>query len=199
MRKLRRSEGALDLFAPEPRKPAFPAGFVYRPNILSADEEGDLVGHIAGLPLKPFEFQGYIGNRRVASFGWRYDFNTSELQRTDDVPGFLLPLRERAAALAGLPPSELQQVLLTEYAPGAGIGWHKDKAVFGEVVGISLLAPCTFRFRRKTGETWERISLVAEPRSAYLLKGPSRSEWEHSIPAVDALRYSITFRNLRAG
>jgi alkylated DNA repair dioxygenase AlkB len=115
------------------------------------------------------------------------------------MPGFLLPLRERAAALAGLAPPELQQVLLTEYAPGAGIGWHKDKAVFGEVVGISLLAPCTFRFRRKTGETWERISLVAEPRSAYLLKGPSRSEWEHSIPALDALRYSITFRNLRAG
>ena len=108
-------------------------------------------------------------------------------------------LRERCAGLAVIAPSELQHALLTEYAPGAGIGWHKDKAVFGQVVGVSLLSACVFRLRRKTGSGWERASVVAEPRSAYLLEGPSRTEWEHSIPAVDRLRYSITFRNLKGG
>ena len=96
-------------------------------------------------------------------------------------------------------PTELQQVLVTEYEPGAAIGWHRDKAVFGEVIGISLLSSCTFRLRRKVGTTWERVSVTAEPRSAYLLSGPSRTEWEHSIPAVEALRYSVTFRNMREG
>ena len=114
------------------------------------------------------------------------------------MPALLLPLRDRAAAFAGLAPAALQHVLVTEYGPGAAIGWHKDKSVFGEVIGISLVSACTFRLRRKAGATWERASLVAEPRSAYLLRGASRSEWEHSIPAVDSLRYSITFRNLRS-
>jgi alkylated DNA repair dioxygenase AlkB len=92
---------------------------------------------------------------------------------------------------------QLQHALVTEYGAGAGIGWHRDKAVFGEVVGISLLTPCVFRLRRPSGTAWDRVALTAEPRSAYLLSGPSRTEWEHSIPPVSALRYSITFRNLR--
>jgi alkylated DNA repair dioxygenase AlkB len=107
-------------------------------------------------------------------------------------------VREVAARFAGMEASDLQHVLLTEYAPGAAIGWHKDKAVFGKVVGISLLSACTFRFRRQHGAGWERASFIAEPRSAYLLQGPSRTEWQHSIPAVDKLRYSITFRNVRS-
>jgi alkylated DNA repair dioxygenase AlkB len=88
-------------------------------------------------------------------------------------------------------------VLVTEYGPGAAIGWHRDKGVFDEVVGISLVSPCNFRFRRKSGSAWERYSLTVEPRSMYLLSGAARTEWEHSIPGVDALRYSITFRSLR--
>ncbi|HYO90767.1 MAG TPA: alpha-ketoglutarate-dependent dioxygenase AlkB, partial [Pyrinomonadaceae bacterium] len=96
-----------------------------------------------------------------------------------------------------LGPEELQHVLVTEYGPGAGIGWHRDKAVFGEVVGISLLSPCVLRFRRAIAKKkWERVNLSAEPRSAYHLSGPARYEWEHSILRVDALRYSITFRNV---
>jgi alkylated DNA repair dioxygenase AlkB len=178
--------------------PALPEGFRYWPDFLSADEERNLVERFATLPFKEFEFQGYRGNRRVLSFGWQYDFNQMELQRTDDMPAFLLPLRERAARFANLEASDLQHVLLTEYAPGAGIGWHKDKPIFAEVVGISLGWRCAFRFRRKSGRTWERASVVAEPRSAYLLQGPSRTEWEHSIPALDRLRYSITFRNFRS-
>ena len=96
-------------------------------------------------------------------------------------------------------PNAFQHALVTEYGPGAAIGWHRDKPMFGEVIGISLLASCVFRLRRATNEGWERVSIVAEPRSAYLLSGPSRTEWEHSIPPVDALRYSVTFRNLREG
>ncbi len=113
------------------------------------------------------------------------------------MPAFLSNIRARAARFAGLPGADLQQVLVTEYRPGAAIGWHKDRSVFGEVVGISLLSACLFRLRRKAGAGWERASLRLEPRSAYLLRGCARTHWEHSIPAVAELRYSLTFRNLK--
>ena len=134
----------------------------------------------------------------MVSFGWKYDFNDRRLQKAADMPPFLLPLRDRAAALAGLTPEEFRHVLVTEYAPGAAIGWHRDKGVFGQVVGISLASPCPFRLRRKNGTKWKRVTVIAESRSAYLLSGPSRTEWEHSISEVDRLRYSITFRNFRS-
>ena len=165
--------------------------------MLTVAEQAALLADIRPLPFREFEFQGFLGKRRVVSFGWKYDFNTRELRRSDDIPGFLLPLREKAALFAGLAPEALQQVLVTEYSPGAGIGWHKDKAVFGEVVGISLGAACTFRLRRREGGGWQRRSLVAEPGSLYLLSGLARSEWEHSIPPVGTLRHSVTFRNFR--
>jgi alkylated DNA repair dioxygenase AlkB len=179
------------------RPSTLPDGFRYRPEVIDRTEERRLVAAMQGLEFAAFEFQGFIGKRRVISFGWRYDFNGAGLQKTDDIPPFLLPVREAAAALAGLPAAKLQHVLLTEYCPGAAIGWHKDRSVFGDVVGISLLSSCTFRFRKKAGVKWERSSIITEPRSAYLLQGPSRTEWEHSIPAVPDLRYSITFRSLR--
>jgi alkylated DNA repair dioxygenase AlkB len=173
-----------------------PAGFRYQPELISPAEERDLIAHFADLPFKEFQFHGFTGKRRVVSFGWRYDFNGGGLQQTAEIPPFLTPLRARAAAFAGLDPAALQHVLLTEYRPGAAIGWHKDRSVFGDVVGISLLSPCNFRLRRKVANRWERASITAEPRSAYLLRGPSRTEWEHSIPAVDTLRYSVTFRSM---
>jgi alkylated DNA repair dioxygenase AlkB len=174
-----------------------PEGFRYEADLLSRDEERTLLEQVRTLPFREFEFHGHLGKRRTVSYGWRYDFAAEALREAEPMPAFLLPLRERAAAFAGIAAERLQQVLVTEYDAGAGIGWHRDKAVFGDVVGISLLAPCTFRLRRKMGASWERVSLEAEPRSAYLLRGPSRTEWEHSIPPVGALRYSITFRNLR--
>ena len=183
--------------APPPHLPSLPEGFRYRRDVLSMDEEGALLAHVRELPFRDFEFHGHVGKRRVVSYGWRYDFATERLLEATDIPPFLLSLREVAAAFAGVAAGELQQVLVTEYDAGAGIGWHRDKGVFGDVIGLSLLSPCVFRLRRKAGARWERASLTAEPRSAYLLRGPSRTEWEHSIPPVDALRYSITFRNLR--
>jgi alkylated DNA repair dioxygenase AlkB len=148
------------------------------------------------LPFREFEFHGFLGKRRVLSFGWRYDFNGGGLQKAEAIPAFLRPMRARAAAFAELPASSLAQVLLTEYRPGAAIGWHKDRSVFGDVVGISLLSAATLRMRCKSGRGWRRALLKLQPRSAYLLRGPVREQWEHSIPAVDQLRYSITFRTL---
>lgn len=184
-----------DLFGGER---SVPAGFRYSEDLLSASEEQVLIEKIATLPFKEFEFHGFLGKRRVVSFGWRYDFNGGGLNKANDMPEFLLGVRERAADFAQLTASELQHVLVTEYSPGAAIGWHKDRPVFGDVVGISLGSSCTFRFRRKSGAKWERASQTVEPRSAYLLRGSSRDEWEHSIPAVHSLRYSLTFRNVRA-
>ena len=112
-------------------------------------------------------------------------------------PDWLRPFRDRAARFAGLPTDDLVQALLIRYDPAAGIGWHKDRPMFGDVVGVSLGSATRFRFRRKSGKTWERAELLVEPRSIYLLRGPARDAWEHSIPPVDTLRYSITMRTFR--
>jgi alkylated DNA repair dioxygenase AlkB len=176
--------------------PALPEGFVYERELISRTHEAQLLENFKELPFKEFEFHGYLGKRRVVSFGWRYNFDESKLQKSNDIPEFLLPVREAASTFAGLKPADLQHVLVTEYSAGAAIGWHRDKAVFGDVIGISLLSSCVFRLRRKNGSKWDRVSVTAEPRSAYLMRGPSRTVWDHSIPPVDALRYSITFRNL---
>jgi alkylated DNA repair dioxygenase AlkB len=186
------------LFEKDDDAPVLPEGFRYQADVISPAQEQDLLRHIRQLPFKEFEFHGFLGKRRVVSFGWRYDFNERELQKADDIPPFLLPVRRRAAEFAGLGDCDLQHVLVTEYAPGAAIGWHRDKAVFAEVVGVSLLAPCRFRLRRQ-GEAgkWQRTAITAAPRSAYLLSGAARTEWEHSIPPVESLRYSVTFRNFR--
>lgn len=175
-----------------------PEGFRYQAEVLPLEEEQELVGHVRELPLKEFEFHGYVGKRRTISYGWHYDFGQERLQQTDEMPAFLHRVRERASMFAGLAPEDLSHALVTEYSPGTTIGWHRDKGVFADVVGISLVSPCIFRLRRKSGSAWERYSLTVEPRSAYLLRGSVRTQWEHSIPAVEDLRYSITFRSLRS-
>jgi alkylated DNA repair dioxygenase AlkB len=185
------------LFAPQ--APALPDGLAYQPEVLSSADERALIQTLGTLPFRPFEFHGHVGKRRVLSFGWRYDFNGSGFSKSEEIPAFLLPIRAKAATFAGLPASALEHVLLTEYPAGATIGWHKDRSVFGDVIGLSLGAPCVFRLRRRVGKTFERAAFVAEPRSAYLLRGEARDAWEHSIPAVDDQRYSITFRTLARG
>jgi len=179
--------------------PSWPEGFAYQPEAISPALEGDLVEQIASLPLSPFEFHGHVGNRRVASFGWRYDFAERRIGSASAIPDFLLEARARAAQFAGWPAAAFEQILVTEYRPGAGIGWHRDKGEFGTIVGLSLGGPCIFRLRQKNGGGWRRVSQTLEPRSAYLLAGLVRTEWEHSIPPVSTLRYSITFRTLAAG
>ena len=181
-----------DLFGDD----ALPEGFRYQPDFLSEEDERSLLEQVKVLPFREFEFHGFTGKRRIISFGWRYDFNGGGLTKTEDIPKFLSGIRARAERFAGIAPGELQQILITEYAPGVAIGWHKDRSVFGDVVGISLLSACTFRLRLKTGHRWQRRNLIVEPRSVYILSGPSRTEWEHSIPGVESLRYSITFRNV---
>jgi alkylated DNA repair dioxygenase AlkB len=178
--------------------PTSPDGFQYLAEFLTPDVERRLIEQITPLPFKAFEFRGFEGKRRVVSFGWRYDFNQKKLQEADPLPDFLVPAREAAARFAGLEPERLEQVSVIEYSPGSAIGWHKDRPMFGDVVGISLLSATRFRFRREAGKKWERVNLTVEPRSIYLLRGPSRDEWQHSIPAVEQLRYSITMRTFRA-
>jgi alkylated DNA repair dioxygenase AlkB len=188
-------ELATDLFG-EPS--GLPEGLAYRRCFIDEREEEELAANIAALPFAPFQFHGFEGNRRTVSFGWHYAFDGSGLRETEPIPDFLLPVRERAAALMKVAAERLEHALIIEYAPGAGIGWHRDRPQFGDVVGISLLAPARLRFRRKQGAKWERYAVIAEPRSAYLLTGAARHEWEHSIPAMEELRYSITFRTLKA-
>ena len=190
-----------DLFGGAPATaPKYPEGFRYLPELIVPAEEDALLARVRELPFRDFEFHGYTGKRRVVSFGWHYDFSARHLRKADDIPEYLLGLRTVAAAFAGMEPEGFQHVLVTEYGSGAGIGWHRDKSVFGQVVGVSLLSPCVLRLRRAVGvRRWERVKVAAERRSAYLLSGPARTVWEHSIPPVGAPRYSITFRNLRAG
>lgn len=178
--------------------PRLPEGFVYQPDLLSPDEEVALVGKFADLPFAAFEFHGFLGRRRIVSFGQRYEFGAERLRDADPVPEFLIPLRDRAAAFGDVDPQDVHHAMVTEYAPGAPIGWHRDKAVFGKVIGVSLLSPCSFRFRRRREAGFDRATLTLAPRSVYLLDGPARWQWEHSIPPVDALRYSVTFRTLKA-
>src|SRR5436190_17937709 len=113
---------------------AWPAGFAYRPDSFSAAEERTWLQALQALPFKPFEFHGYLGKRRIVSFGWRYDYAGRALRPSEPMPAFLEPLRARAAAVAGLDPQSLQQALVTEYESGVTIGWHRDKPMFEDVV-----------------------------------------------------------------
>jgi DNA oxidative demethylase len=175
----------------------FPRGFSYAEGVLSEAATAEAVALMAGLEFKPFAFRGFAGKRRTVSFGWRYDFNGGGFQPAAPAPDFILRLRERAAAFAEIDPAGLVQSSVIEYAPGAGIGWHSDRPQFGMVVGLSLGAPCRFRMRRRREKRgWDRAALELAPRSAYVLSGESRSLWQHSIPPLAALRYSVTFRTL---
>ena len=174
-----------------------PQGFTYQPRFLSPAEHDHLLTEIRPLEFHEVRMHGVVARRRVIQYGWKYAFDGAKLTEGPPLPGFLLPVRERAARLAAVPADALSEALLTEYPPGAPIGWHRDAPGFGIVVGISLLSACRFRFRRGPERGSERVTLTLEPGSAYVLSGPSRTEWQHSIPEVDALRYSITFRTLR--
>jgi alkylated DNA repair dioxygenase AlkB len=174
-----------------------PAGFSYKPDIISRSEEAVLIARLETLPFKPFEFHGYLGNRRIVSYGHRYDYSKHSLQGSDPLPDWLAPLKRTAAEFLAVSDDTLQQALVTEYAPGAGIGWHRDKPMFEHVVAVSFLSPCVLRFRRSKEKGWFRSKQLVEPRSAYRLSGDAREFWQHSIAPMNRLRYSVTFRNFR--
>jgi alkylated DNA repair dioxygenase AlkB len=188
----------LSLFeAPPQPPPSMPQGFAYRPELIDAHEERDLVGAFQHLDFQPYEHLGYLGNRRVAAFGWRRDDRGHMAETGEPIPDFLQPLLSKVAGFTGLATDSFRHALVTEYAPGAEIGWHRDRPPALAIAGVSLLSDCAFRLRRKVGERWARATLQAAPRSAYLMSGPARSDWQHSIPPVEALRYSVTFRTVR--
>jgi alkylated DNA repair dioxygenase AlkB len=172
-----------------------PEGLRYATEFVSLATEQELIARIAALPLQPFQFGLYEGKRRVASFGFRYDYTLRRLQDADPIPDWLGPIIGQVKSFGG-PDTRVRQILCTEYDVGVGIGWHRDKPHFDRVFGLSLGSACRFRFRRHVGEKWERFTLDAEPRSLYMMSGASRQVWEHSIPGVEAPRYSITFRTM---
>lgn len=181
-----------------PQQKTSPQGLAVAEEFISPALERELIGHVSALPLQPFQFGAFEGKRRVASFGFRYDYTLQRLQPAAPIPGWLLPLIESVEAYGGSS-TRIAQVLCTEYDVGVGIGWHRDKPHFDRIFGLSLGSPCKFRFRRAVGEKWQRYTLEAAPRSLYLMSGESRRIWEHSIPAVEAPRYSITFRTMADG
>jgi alkylated DNA repair dioxygenase AlkB len=181
----------LPLFPPE-----LPEGFVYRPDFLTEPEENELLAQVRLLDFQPFDFHGYVAKRRIVEYGWDYDFGTRKKSVATSIPEFLWPVRERAAAFAGVPPGALVEAVITEYPAGAPIGWHRDVPQFETIVGISLASACRMRLKPYKREG-KLVSIVLEPRSAYVMSGPARWNFQHSIPAVEDLRYSITFRTLR--
>jgi alkylated DNA repair dioxygenase AlkB len=171
-------------------------GLTQAEGIVTGNEERALIASIDATKLSPFRFHGWLGKRMTASFGWNYDFERQRFAPTEPIPDWLFELRERAARFAHLKPDDLVQALLIRYDPGAGIGWHRDRPVFEHVVGISLGAPATMRFRRRSAGGFDRASAELTPRSIYHLSGEARHDWEHSIAEMNVTRWSTTFRSL---
>jgi alkylated DNA repair dioxygenase AlkB len=198
----RKSPAQPELFAAAaaPPLPVLPEGMVYQPEFLTRGEEQTLVTLIESMPLAEMRYKNYTARRRVASFGGKYDFSASRLEAAAPVPAELAPLRRKVAAWLGVEPAAFTQVLVAEYREGTPLGWHRDVPDFEDVVGISLLNEAVLRFRpypprepKKAGV----IKLTVAPRSIYLLRGPARWSWQHSVAPARSLRYSITFRTPR--
>jgi alkylated DNA repair dioxygenase AlkB len=181
-----------------------PEGFSYHPNFISEAEEHKLIHEIENLHLTAFRYYQFTAKRRIASFGWQYEFGKSEITAAPDTPPLLLPFRTRAGRLLDIDANRFSQTSIIEYSPGSPIGWHRDIAHFGIVVGISLGSSCQMRFRKYNRARSKRLyrdeilSIELQPRSIYLMSGASRELWQHSIPPVKQLRYSIMMRTLRA-
>jgi alkylated DNA repair dioxygenase AlkB len=173
-----------------------PEGLVYRPEFVSEDEERQLVELLDSLAFNEITMRGQTARRVVRHFGLDYDYETWKVRPGEPLPESLEWLRERAAGLIDANAGELAQILVTRYPPGAPIGWHRDAPMFGTVIGVSLAALSRMRFQRGKGDKRQVAEIVLEPRSAYVLQGPARTQWQHSIPPVRELRYSITFRTL---
>ncbi len=179
---------------------ALPDGLVYEPDFLGVDEERALLATIAALPFREARYKAFTARRRIVSFGAGYDFDTNDVVEAPPLPEFLVPLRDRVAAWAGVAADAFSHGLVSEYRPGTPLGWHRDAPAFGTVAGVSLASACRIRFRpyqpaaRVKGAAF---TLLLEPRSAYVLRDDARWRWQHSVPPTPRLRYSVTFRTLR--
>jgi alkylated DNA repair dioxygenase AlkB len=175
-----------------------PEGLLYVPGFLSEAEERGLLEQLRAVAYSEIKMRGQVARRRTAHFGWLYGYESWQVEPGPAIPDYLLPLRARCAELMGEPPERLVEALLSEYTPGATIGWHRDAPMFGpSVVGVSLGSACRMRFQRGQGEERRTYEVELAPGSVYVLGGAARSQWQHSIPAVKETRYSITFRTLR--
>jgi alkylated DNA repair dioxygenase AlkB len=199
-----------------------PSGFVYRDGFLSVAEEAELLGIFRGLNFAAYDYHGHQAKRRIVRYGVNYELNTQEASANVlPIPDYLRAIRGRAAEVAGVPEDQLVHAMVSEYSLGTPIGWHRDAPQFGIVIGISLGSACRMRLKPYAARralashrgaeaspelmashvrdsTPGILSLKLEPRSIYVISGEARSEWQHSIPAVEELRYSITFRTLRS-
>jgi alkylated DNA repair protein (DNA oxidative demethylase) len=176
-----------------------PEGLLFEPEIMTEAEEAGFLDVIKTLPFGAFRMHGVDARRRVVRFGVHYQSGLAETSAASSFPASLEPLRARAAAVAGVSTKALSESLVTEYAPGAGIGWHRDSFPFGIVAGISFVGVCRMRFQHGTGQQRQTWAIELPPRSIYVLAGAAREEWQHSIPPVKEPRWSITFRTLRTG
>ena len=174
-----------------------PEGLCYLPDLLTDEEEQQLLEAVRNLQFGEVRLHGQAARRTVRHYGVDYAFETRKVAPGEPVPEFLEPVRARCAGLLDRPPAALAEVLVTRYPPGATIGWHRDAPPFGDVVGVSLGAPCVLRFQRGKGSERRVHEQLLAPRSGYVLAGPARRSWQHSIPAVAQTRHSLTFRTLR--
>ena len=181
--------------------PSLPAGMTYAEEFLSVEEERELLAAIPFLPLQQAQYRQYTARRRTLNFGFAYDFAHQRATPAPSIPEFLAPLRAKAAGFAGVAPDAFVQALIAEYAPGAPLGWHRDVPDFEVIVGVSLGSAARIRFRPypwTPARRKEVFALELAPRSAYVLRGEARWGWQHSVPPVKILRYSITCRTARA-
>lgn len=182
-----------DLFA-DNRSPV--SGLRLAGPVIAQGEAEPLRRAIDASGLEPFRFQQWTGHRLTRSYGWHYDFAGGGVVRAEEVPGWLLPARAAMARAFGLPAERFEQALLIRYDPGAGIGWHRDRPQFGQVMGLSLGAPAVMRLRKRHGDGFSRATFALEEGHAYLLDGAARTAWEHSIVPGERIRWSVTFRTL---
>lgn len=185
------------LFAIEP---VFPEGFVYTADFLTTDEEMELYKEISKIELHEFIFQGFKANRKVVSFGYDYSFDKRILTKGKDIPAAFDFLIEKVSRQIAVEADQFAELLVIEYPPGAVMNWHRDAEPFGLIAGISLIEDCTFRLRPHDKAKQTRASVISFPvrrRSLYVMKGPARTDWQHSVTPVKQTRYSITLRTLK--
>ncbi len=173
-----------------------PLGLKYIPRFITEAEESELMRHIIHLDWQNVALFGQVARRRVVHFGMDYNYDRRTVKATIPAPKFLEEIISRGAHYLEVDKEDIAEILISEYTINAGINWHRDAPVFDKILGVSLNSPCPIYFRNRNDKK-EQIQMLLEPGSAYILKDSIRWEWEHRIPPVKNLRYSITFRTLK--